>query len=154
MEVTFVNGRFVQPGREQGRRAELQRLIPDTRQAAAIAHQYGFRSPAELREAQLAQDRGLRLSHRQITRPGLLTREPLDTLAGLLKEAGSVYRRMKAGALEHEKGRSLVWVLSQMRAMLEAQALERLEQRLDELSTFAEQKHGFTGRHVESRLPH
>jgi len=38
--------------------------------------------------------------------------------------------------------------------MLEAQALERLEQRLDELSTYAESKHGFTGRHQESRLPH
>ena len=34
--------------------------------------------------------------------------------------AGSIYRQMKAGTLEHEKGRSLVWVLSQMRAMLEA----------------------------------
>jgi hypothetical protein len=41
-----------------------------------------------------------------------------------------------------------------MRAMLEAQALERLQQRLDELSTYAEQKHGFTSRQQESRLPH
>ena len=41
-----------------------------------------------------------------------------------------------------------------MRAMLEARALEKLQGRLNELSTYAEQKHGFTGRHQESRLPH
>ena len=34
----------------------------------------------------------------------------------------------------HEKGRSLVWVLSQMRAMVEAQSLERIEHRLEQLS--------------------
>ena len=33
----------------------------------------------------------------------------------------------------HDEGRSLVWVLSQMRAMVEAQSLERIEARLAEI---------------------
>ena len=36
--------------------------------------------------------------------------------------------------MDHEKGRSLVWVLSQMRAMVEAQSLKRIEHRLEQLS--------------------
>jgi hypothetical protein len=34
--------------------------------------------------------------------------------------------------IDHVKGRSLVWVLSQIRGMVEAQAVERLDQRLEE----------------------
>ena len=48
-------------------------------------------------------------------------RDPLTTLSGLLTEASRVYRKMKAAKLDHEEGRSLVWVLGQMRAMVEAQ---------------------------------
>jgi hypothetical protein len=40
---------------------------------------------------------------------------------------------MRGGKMDHEKGRSLVWVLSQMRAMVEAQALERIEARLEQM---------------------
>jgi len=36
--------------------------------------------------------------------------------------------------LDHAEARSLVWMLSQMRGMVETQALERLEQRLEELA--------------------
>jgi hypothetical protein len=60
-------------------------------------------------------------------------RIPLTSLAGVLTEAARIYRKMKAGKINHEEGRSLVWVLSQMRAMVEAQALERIEGRLREL---------------------
>jgi hypothetical protein len=66
-----------------------------------------------------------------------ITRLPLTTLSGLIKEAGAVYRRMKVGKLDHEQGRSLVRVLAQMRAMLEAAALERMEKRLEELTEAA-----------------
>ena len=63
-----------------------------------------------------------------------LIRQPLHTLAGLITEACRVYRQMRAGKLDHQEGRSLVWCLGQMRAMVETQALERLEQRLEELA--------------------
>ena len=61
------------------------------------------------------------------SKPGRkITRLPLSTLNGLIVEAGRVYRRMKDGKMDHEHGRSLVWVLGQLRAMLEAQHLERM----------------------------
>jgi len=56
-------------------------------------------------------------------------------------ETARIYRRMKTGKMKHDEGRSLVWVLSQMRAMVEAQALERIESRLNELQG----KHGIMG---------
>ena len=63
-----------------------------------------------------------------------LIRHPLDTLNGIIAEATKVYRQVRDGKLEHAEGRSLVWMLAQMRAMVETQALERLEQRLEELA--------------------
>jgi hypothetical protein len=63
-----------------------------------------------------------------------IVRLPLTSLSGLIKEAGRVYRRMKDNKMDHETGRSLVWVLDRLRGMLEAQALERVEARLNELS--------------------
>jgi hypothetical protein len=45
---------------------------------------------------------------------------------------------MNLGKLPHDDGRSLVWVLSQMRAMLETQALEGLEARVDALQAHVE----------------
>jgi len=72
-------------------------------------------------------------------------RHALDTLPGVIKETCKVYREMRADQLDHMKGRSLVWVLSMLRAALETQALERLEQRLEELAPSIEGKaHGFT----------
>src|SRR5262245_65502107 len=64
-------------------------------------------------------------------------RIPLTSLAGLITEAARIYRKMKAGKIKHEEGRSLVWVLAQMRGMVEAQALERIEGRLSELQARA-----------------
>ena len=67
-------------------------------------------------------------------------RHPLGTLAGVIAETTKVYREMRDDKLDHGKGRSLVWVLSQLRAMVETQALERLEQRLEELAPSIEAK--------------
>ena len=41
-----------------------------------------------------------------------IVRLPLDSLGGLIKEAGCIYRQMKANKLDHDKGKSLVWVLA------------------------------------------
>ena len=74
-----------------------------------------------------------------------LVRHCLGTLAGLITESTKVYRQMRDGDLDHQQGRSLVWVLAQIRAMVETQALERLEQRLEELAPSIEGKsHGHT----------
>jgi hypothetical protein len=87
-----------------------------------------------------------------------ITRQSLRSLSGLIGEASAVYRLMKAGRIDHEKGRSLVWVLSQVRAMLEAQALERVEQRLAELGEAAGRASNGNGRALviehEHTLPH
>jgi hypothetical protein len=62
---------------------------------------------------------------------------------------------MRDKKLDHAEGRSLVWVLSQMRAMVETQALERLEQRLDELAPTIEGKaRGFATADRPSRTAH
>ena len=79
-----------------------------------------------------------------------LVRQPLHTLAGLITEACRVYRQMRDNKLDHQQGRSLVWCLGQMRAMVETQALERLEQRLEELAPSIE---GRGSGHVAGRPP-
>ena len=75
-----------------------------------------------------------------------LVRHGLGSLAGLIHEGCRVYRLMRDGNLDHAQGRSLVWVLAQLRAMVETQALERLEQRLEELAPDIQGKtqHGHT----------
>ncbi len=72
-------------------------------------------------------------------------RLPLDTLGGLIKEAGCIYRQMKVSKIDHDKGAKLVWVLGQMRAMLEAQQLEQMNARLEELAQLAESRNGAVG---------
>jgi hypothetical protein len=54
---------------------------------------------------------------------------------------------MKAGKLDHEKGGSLVWCLGQMRAMVEARHLERIEAKLNELQATAESRGLITNGH-------
>ena len=71
-----------------------------------------------------------------------ITRYPLTSLQGLIAEAGVVYRQMKTGQIDHEFGRSLVWALTAIRGMLEAQALERIEDRLKQLGET--QTNGYT----------
>jgi hypothetical protein len=58
---------------------------------------------------------------------------PLTSIAGVIRETGRIYRLMRRGKMDHGEGRSLVWVLAQLRAMVEAEALERIEGRLAEM---------------------
>ena len=82
-------------------------------------------------------------------------RHPLDTLAGVIAETAKVYREMRDNKLDHGQGRSLVWVLSQLRAMVETQTLERLEQRLEELAPNIEGRgNGYAGTNQPSRTAH
>ena len=82
-------------------------------------------------------------------------RYSLDTLQGVIKETCKVYREMRADEMDHAKGRSLVWVLAQLRAALETQTLERLEQRLEELTPQSEgTRRGYTSSDRPSRSAH
>jgi hypothetical protein len=84
-----------------------------------------------------------------------LIRHPLDTLAGLIAEATRVYRAARAKKLDHTEARSLVWMLAQMRGMVETQALERLEQRLEELAPSIEGRtHGHPSTDRATRSTH
>ena len=84
-----------------------------------------------------------------------LIRHPLHTLAGLIAEATRVYRQARDKKLDHGEARSLVWMLAQMRAMVETQALECLEQRLEEIAPSIEGKaHGYQGANHPSRTSH
>ena len=79
----------------------------------------------------------------------------LDTLPGVIKEICAVYRLMRRDELDHVQGRSLVWVLSMLRAALETQSLERLEQRLEELAPSIEGRgHGYTNPNRPHRPTH
>lgn len=93
------------------------------------------------------------------SKPGRkIVRKPLTSLAGLIKEAARVYARVKDGKMPHEEGRSLVWILAQMRAMLEAQHLERIEAKLNQLQAMAESRgliaHSHEGANQPAQLPH
>src|SRR5215475_6422562 len=63
-----------------------------------------------------------------------LIRHPLDALSGLIAKATRVFRAAREKKLDHAAAGSLVLMLAQMRAMVETQALERLEARLEELA--------------------
>lgn len=60
-------------------------------------------------------------------------RVKLDNLGAVVGEMARIYREMRAGKVEHQEGRSFVWVLDKLRSGLEAQALERIEERLMQL---------------------
>ena len=81
-------------------------------------------------------------------------RDPLTSLAGLIGEAGRIYRAMKAGSHGSRQGRrSLMWSLAQIRPMLEADASGRIEKRLEKLSEQAEQHYGRRAGREVLRLP-
>jgi hypothetical protein len=65
------------------------------------------------------------------------TRQSLASIGGVVAEMASLYRRMKSGALDHKDGRSLVWVLDRLRAAVEAEALQRIEAKLDAVADIA-----------------
>ena len=84
-----------------------------------------------------------------------LIRHPLDTLSGLIAEATRVYRAAREKKLDHAEARSLVWMLAQMRAMVETRALELLEARLEELAPSIEGKaHGYKSADRPARTAH
>ena len=58
-----------------------------------------------------------------LPQPKKYRRDPLATLGGLTREASKIYRAMKKGRMDCERGRSLIWALSQLRCMLRARRL-------------------------------
>jgi hypothetical protein len=56
----------------------------------------------------------------------------LDSLTGILKEMGNVYREMRYGTTAVADGAKLIFALRCMRDVLETITLERIEQRMDE----------------------
>src|SRR5260370_40246734 len=58
----------------------------------------------------------------------------LDSLGGILSELQTVYREVRYGQTKPDVGTKLAFMLREMRAVLEAMALERIERRLSELS--------------------
>ena len=82
------------------------------------------------------------------------TRLSLSTIGGVIKEAGAIYRAVKAGKLDHEEGRSLVWMLAQLRTMLESQLLEEMHAKLSQVTQQADtREHGYLALPAP-RLPH
>jgi hypothetical protein len=57
----------------------------------------------------------------------------LDTLTGILREMGNVYREMRQGTTKIAEGTRLIYALRCMRDVLESITVERIEDRLDEL---------------------
>jgi len=66
-----------------------------------------------------------------------VTRQSLTSIGGVVAEMASIYRQMKAGKRDHKTGRSLVWVLDRLRAAVEAEALQRIEAKLDAVAEMA-----------------
>ena len=64
-------------------------------------------------------------------RKASVVRQPLDSIGGIIGEAAKVYRLARSDKMEHDKARSLVWMLGQLRAMVETKALADVEARLD-----------------------
>jgi hypothetical protein len=65
----------------------------------------------------------------------------LTTLSDVIGELGQIYRAVKAKKLDMERGKALAWILGQLRSAMETAALERLEQRLDELTSTPIESH-------------
>jgi hypothetical protein len=57
----------------------------------------------------------------------------LDSLTGILKEMGNVYREMRCGQTEITDGSRLIYSLRCMRDVIETIAIERIEERLQQL---------------------
>lgn len=82
-------------------------------------------------------------------------RVPLASLGGVIQEIATVYRQARNGKMSHENARSLVWMLDKLRSALEAQALERLEAKMDALAKTAKSSdYGHSPADQEYRLPH
>jgi len=62
----------------------------------------------------------------------------LDSLTGILKEMGSVYREMRLGLTPAQDGARLIFALRCMRDVLETLHIERLEARVAEIAAAME----------------
>ena len=49
------------------------------------------------------------------------------------QRACRIFRKLESNKLSHEIDRSLIWQLAQIRPMLESEALERIEEKLERL---------------------
>ena len=54
----------------------------------------------------------------------------LDRLSSVRQEMARIYRKVKSGKLEPESGTKRVYILKEIRACIEAEIGERLEERL------------------------
>lgn len=75
----------------------------------------------------------------------------LDSLTGILKEMGNVYREMRNGTTKIADGTRLIYSLRCMRDVIETITLERLEVRLEQLEAGG---HGDTRQNAEALRPH
>jgi hypothetical protein len=66
--------------------------------------------------------------------PPSVARIRLDTLSTVRTEMAKLYRLARAGKLELGSLGKLVYTLKEIRCCLEAEALERMEQRMDEIA--------------------
>jgi hypothetical protein len=51
----------------------------------------------------------------------------------LRQRACRIFRKVESGKMPHQIGRSLIWQLAQTRPILESEALERIEEKLEQL---------------------
>ena len=79
-------------------------------------------------------------------RKATVVRQPLDSIGGIIAEAAKVYRMARSGKMEHDKARSLVWMLGQLRTMVETTALAEVEARLDAIMEGRTNGHESTNR--------
>ena len=82
-----------------------------------------------------------------------LVRQPLTTVGGLLAEAAKVYRQAREGKMDADKARSLVWILGQIRAMVETQTLADIEARLEALAE-GRPTHAYQSSDRQAARPH
>jgi hypothetical protein len=73
------------------------------------------------------------------------TRHAKSSRGLLVSKSAPRRRQLGHTTAVHEKGRSLMWSLSQIRPMLEAQQLEQMNARLEELVQLAESRYGAVG---------
>lgn len=81
----------------------------------------------------------------------------LDSVTGIMREMANVYREVRRGKTNADRGCKLVYMLREMRCCLENQAIERIEARLADVAEQAAQR-GYGGQPMGSgreliRLP-
>jgi hypothetical protein len=75
-----------------------------------------------------------------------------NSISDLIAEGSKVYRLARSGRMAPNKAAKLVWMLGQLRAMVETQMLERIEAKLDAMAAAAPQPRTING-HTSPTLP-